>query len=144
MFRCFLTGHADLLVDNFLPFISRHSPLARYTRLVISFLISGLIHYHADQLMGVLDAENGAIVFFLLHAAIIFVEDTVRPVLMNSRVLSKLPRRFRQASGCLWVLAVFIWSSPVYIYASSRLGVDTAALLPVRIVGPWIERALLA
>lgn len=138
MFRTFLTGHANLIVDNVLPFISRHSVVSRYTRLMIAFLISGLIHYYADRLMGVPDAENGAVVFFLLHAAFIMVEDALGPV---ARTL--FSDRIRYVLGYLWVFAFFVWSSPIWIYPSMRLGINSAALLPVRLVGPWIERSLI-
>lgn len=137
MFRCFLTGHADLVVDHTLPFVSRHSAISRYTRLGIAFFISGLIHHHADQLMGVPNAENGAVVFFLLHAAFIMVEDALGPVF-----IALLPERACHVLGYLWVFAFFTWTSPVWIYSGMRLGISSAALLPVRVVGPWIEQSL--
>lgn len=138
MFRTFLTGHANLIADNALPSVSRHSAVSRYTRLMIAFFISGLIHYYADMLMGVPDAENGAVVFFLLHVAFIILEDAFGPV-----VRSLLPGRLRYVLGYLWVFAFFVWSSPVWIYPGMRLGINAAALLPVRVVGPWIERSLI-
>lgn len=139
MFRSFLTGHANLIVDHTLPFVKRHSAVSRYTRLMIAFLISGLIHYHADRLMGVSDAENGAVFFFLLHAAFIMLEDALAPV-----AISLLPERLRHVLGYLWVFAFFTWSSPIYIYPGMRIGISSAALLPVRVVGPWIERSLVS
>lgn len=138
MFRCFLTGHANLIVDHALPFISHKSIVSRYTHLTIAFFISGLIHAHADQLMGVANAENGALVFFLLHAAAIMLED-----LLGSLLGSLLPVRLRHFLRYLWVFAFFAWSSPIWIYSGMRLGLSSAALLPVRMVGPWIEQLLL-
>ncbi|KAK2615036.1 hypothetical protein N8I77_001815 [Diaporthe amygdali] len=137
MFRCFLTGHADLIVNQALPFVSRHSAVSRYTRLIIAFLISGLIHHHAEQLMGVPDVENGAVVFFLLHAAFIMLEDALGPVF-----IALLPKHLRHVLGYFWVFGFFVWTSPVWIYSGMRLGMSSAALLPVRVVGPWIERSL--
>lgn len=137
MFRSFLTGHADLIVDA-LP-VSRQSPVARYTRLMIAFFISGAIHYRADQLMGVPNAENGAILFFLLHALVIMLEDIITPI--TSKIL---PVRLNYYLGWVWVLFFFIWSSPIWIYSSTRVGVDSAALLPVRLVGPWVRQFLSA
>ncbi|ROV95999.1 hypothetical protein VMCG_07994 [Cytospora schulzeri] len=137
MFRCFLTGHASLIVDNLLPFFPRRSAASRYARLTVAFLIAGLIHYHADQLMGVPDAENGALIFFFLHAAFIMLEDALRPALV-----ALLPTRIHHAVGCLWVVSLFVWSSPVWTYSGTRLGIDSAALLPVRVVGPWVQRSL--
>lgn len=137
MFRSFLTGHANLIADQALPFFSRHSAMSRYTRLMIAFFISGLIHYHADQVMGVPDSENGAVVFFLLHAAFIILGDALGPV-----AIALLPSRLRHILGWLWVFAFFIWTSPIWIYSGMRLGTSSAALLPVRVLGPWIERSL--
>lgn len=128
MFRYFLTGHASLIVDHTLPFVSRHSAVARYTRLRIAFLVSGLIHRHAEQLMGVPDAENGAVAFFLLHAAFIMLEDAFGPVF-----ITLFPERTR---------AFFTWTSPIWIYSGTRLGMSSAALLPVRVVGPFVEHSL--
>lgn len=135
MFRSFLTGHARFIVDHTLPFASRHSAVSRYTRLTIAFLISGLIHAHADQLMGVPNAENGAVHFFLLHAAVITLEDALGNVF--SGLLSARPRYI---VGYIWVCTFFACSSPIWIYSGMRLRLSSAALLPVRIVGPWIEQ----
>jgi hypothetical protein len=104
---------------------------------MVAFLISGLIHYHADQLMGIPDAENGTLIFLLLHAALIILEDAVRPELV-----ALLPTRIYYAVGCLWVVFSFAWSSPVWISSGTRLGIDSAAWLPVRVFGPWIQRSL--
>ncbi|KAH9909634.1 membrane bound O-acyl transferase family-domain-containing protein [Xylariomycetidae sp. FL2044] len=137
MFRRFLTGHADLIVDHAFPFFPRGSFLSRYVRLGIAFLISGMIHYHGDRLMGVPDSENGAVFFFLLHALAILLEDTIIP--MFSAVL---PAPLGRTAGRVWVLCFFIWSSPIWIYSSTRLGIDPAAILPVRLIGPCISQAL--
>lgn len=136
MFRAFLTGHADLLLDPVLP---RRSFLGKYTRLLVAFVISGLIHYHGDALMGVSATENGAMVFFCLHAAGIMVEDLIGPLL--SKFLPK-NRRLRRTLGYMWVCAFFVWTTPVYMYPGNRLGLKASALLPVRVFGPAIERAL--
>lgn len=138
MFRVFLTGHADLLVNPILP---RRSLISRYTRLLLAFIISGLIHYRGDQLMGVSDAESGAMLFFTLHAAGIMAEDAVGPLL--SKILpSPRKSRFSRTLGYLWVCAFFVWTTPVYMYPSNRLGLKASALLPVRVFGPLIEQAL--
>lgn len=88
--------------------------------------------------MGVPDVESGAVIFFLLHAAVIMLEDAFRPI-----ARAFLHERLRHALGYLWVFAFFTWSSPIWIYPSMRLGLSSAALLPVRVVGPWIEPLLL-
>ncbi|KAI0505387.1 hypothetical protein F5B22DRAFT_527141 [Xylaria bambusicola] len=133
MFRSFLTRHARLFVDSALPFLPQSSFAARYARLTTAFLISGVLHYRADQLMGVPNAKSGAVIFFPLHSLGICLEDAVAPM-----VFAFLPKPVRRITGYLWVLVFFIWSSPVYTYPSARLGIDTAALLPV----PTSHRAL--
>lgn len=134
MLRSFLTGHADLFVSKTVPFLRPRSAAHRHTRLAAAFLISGLIHWRADQAQGVSNAENGALVFFSLHAAVIILEDHVGPVF-----LELLPRCARHIMGYLWVLAFFAWSSPTYMYPGMRLGFDGAALVPIRVIGPYIR-----
>jgi hypothetical protein len=136
MFRIFLTGHANLVVDTFLPFL-RGTVIARYTRQTIAFLISGLIHYRAEQLMGVPHTENGAVGFFLLHSAVIILEDAVQPFLAKV-----LPAPLRRVLGYGWVAFIFVWSAPPWTYPGVRLGIDTGALLPVRVLGPYIKNYL--
>ncbi|KAM7211476.1 Membrane bound O-acyl transferase family domain containing protein [Rhypophila decipiens] len=139
MFRVFLTGHADLFVDHILP---RHSWVSKYTRLFVAFAISGLIHYRGDILMGVPHAESGAMAFFTLHAAGIMVEDTIGP-LLSSMMPSAGQGRLGRTLGYVWVCAFFVWTTPTYMYPASRLGLEASTLLPVRILGPRIERFLL-
>lgn len=129
MFRSFLTGHADLIVDNAFPFLSRHSLASRYLRLTIAFLISGLIHYRADQAMGVPNVENGAINFFLVQALTIMLEDNVAPI--TSAIL---PKPVHRVFGWIWVSGFLIWTTPIWIYPSAVLGLDSAALLPTPLV----------
>lgn len=132
MLRSCLTGHADLVTDHLLPFLPRHSALSRYVRLTAAFLISGLIHWRADQVKGVPNADNGALTFFLLQAVVIILEDAFGPVIVSA--LSK-HGRLRYFLGYLWVLFILSWSSPIYMFPGMRLGFDGAALLPFRILG---------
>lgn len=134
MLRSFLTGHADLIVGKTLPFLPLRSAAYRNTHLTMAFLISGLIHWRADQAQGVPNAENGALVFFALQATIIVLEDNLGAIFVAS-----LPRRVRHIMGYLWVIAYFAWISPTYMYPSMRLGLDGAALLPIRVIGPYIR-----
>lgn len=133
MFRAFLTGHADLVVDNFLPFL-RGTFVAKYTKLSISFAISGLIHYRAEQLMGVPYSDNGALNYFLMQSAVIMLEDAVQPLLAKL-----LPAPLRRGLGYVWVAFIFAWTAPPWTYPGVRLGLDTGALLPVRVLGPYIK-----
>lgn len=134
MLRSFLTGHADLFVGKTLPFLRPRSAAYHNTRLAAAFLISGLIHWRADQAQGVPNAENGALVFFALQAAVIILEDNLGPIFVAA-----LPKHVRHIMGYLWVLAYFAWSSPPYMYPGMRLGFDGAALLPIRVIGPYLR-----
>lgn len=136
MFRIFLTGLADLFIDTFLPFL-RDAIVARYTRQTIAFLISGLIHYRAEQFIGVPHSDNGTLQFFFLHSAVIMLEDTVQPF-----VWKVIPRRLGRVLEYVWVAFIFAWSAPPWTYPGVRLGIDTGALLPVGVVGPYINRYL--
>lgn len=134
MLRSSLAGHADFVMDRMFPYLPRHSTQIRYIRPVFAFFLSGMIHSPADQRQGVPNDENGALTFFLLHAAAIILEDAARPV------ATFFPLCFRYIMGYLWVLIFFVWSSPVYMYPGIRLGYDAARLLPVRFISPYLSR----
>jgi hypothetical protein len=129
MFRVFLTGHAELLVEKLLPSLSRKSLASRYLRLAIAFFISGAIHFRSDQLIGVPDAENRSLTFFMIHAISIMVEDGIASISLSTLPIKPL----RRVLGFVWTISFFIWTTPIWIYPSSRLGLDSTALVPFSI-----------
>lgn len=104
-------------------------------RLTIAFVISALIHYRSDQVIGIPDAENGAMIFFPLQVVGIMVEDAI-----SSMTSKALPVSMRRILGWTWTLGFLVWTTPIWVYPNTRLGINSALLLPFRIVGPWMSQ----
>ncbi len=119
--------------------IPRIHPLSRYTRLLLAFLTSGLIHHSSDLAMGIPRAEAGSLVFFVLQPLGIMLEDGMQT--LARRVPASRGRgRVKRIVGYLWVVVFLAWSTPTWFYPQQRLGIDPAELLPLRAVGPMIRR----
>jgi hypothetical protein len=69
----------------------------------------------------------------MLHALAIMAEDSIAPV-----ISAFLPLSIRRVLGLFWVLIFFVWSTPTWSYANTRVGNDAAGLLPIRLIGPWV------
>ncbi|KAM0804237.1 membrane bound O-acyl transferase family-domain-containing protein, partial [Usnea florida] len=126
-----ITGPADTLTTALLPLPPTTLP-ARYTRLLLAFLISGLIHHASDIAMGIPLSSAGSFSFFLLQPLGIMLEDGIQWLTSGSR--SAFERRARRVVGYVWVVAFLTWTTPRWFYPQQRLGVDAGGLVPVRVV----------
>ncbi|KAJ3562768.1 hypothetical protein NPX13_g8442 [Xylaria arbuscula] len=130
LLRRVLTSHAEAMTHSVLP-IKRFTIIIRYTRLILAFFISALIHYRSDVAMGVPVADSGTLRFFLLQGVFIVLEDGVSILLRDVLVT----RRFDRLVGYLWVIFFLVWSTPTWSYPQQRLEVDAADLLPFHFLG---------
>ncbi|OJD31222.1 tri7-like toxin biosynthesis protein [Diplodia corticola] len=146
-----LTAHADFVADRVLRIPRGCTLLSRYARLFAAFGLSGLVHHVCVRAMGVPPAESGALVFFLLQALGIVVEDAVQAVCGVGRaagsgagagagrgLFARMNAGLRRGIGYVWVVAFVAWSSPTWFYAQSRVGTDPEILLPVRVARPLV------
>ncbi|KAF5539129.1 toxin biosynthesis protein [Fusarium mexicanum] len=107
--RCFLTDHADWVVYDILN-LPKDSPITRYTKNLVVFYISGLIHLAPDLAIGMPVRESSAIVFFTFQAVGIMIEDLVQS--LNDRIgLVKSPIVAR-CVGYVWLMAWLVWTIP--------------------------------
>lgn len=113
-----ITGPADFFVDEVLSF-QRGTLLSRYTRLVLAFSISGLIHHCGEVSSGIPQAERGQMTYFTMQAMGIMIEDAVIALYDRSSIV-KLPRNLEFALGYVWVLAWLVWITPTWFYAGLR------------------------
>ncbi|KAK2036543.1 hypothetical protein LZ31DRAFT_440598, partial [Colletotrichum somersetense] len=125
-----LTGHADLISDNILA-IPRRTKLSAYTRLWLTFLISGIYHVSSDLGMGIPFSDAGSFTAFLLQPVGIVLEDLCQGTF--GKVIL-LPRVVKRALGLIWVWAFLSYSNPVWFYAQLRLAGSPDEMLPVRVV----------
>ncbi|THD00160.1 hypothetical protein EYZ11_000351 [Aspergillus tanneri] len=77
--RELLTSNADVITSSLLR-IPRDSKWARYPRVVIAFVLSGLFHTGMDVAFGISLDDSGALRFFFLQAVGILVENAFQSV----------------------------------------------------------------
>ena len=127
---------------------------SRYTHVLVCFLVSGIAHQFHDVALGMRWGESGAVVFFVLMAVGIMVEDAVQCVWYDV-LLSVRDRRNTQQGpevrGALWARIIgFLWvvfwlsvSTPWYAYPtmSRNEGGLKDQIVPFSVVG-WIRDSL--
>jgi hypothetical protein len=96
---------------------------ARYSKLLFSFMLSGLVHAAADLAAGIPFTESGSLKFFLTQVIGIMAEDTVRK-LWGDRKVANLPRPKRRSwhtvVGYFWVGLWLFWTTPTWSYPPAR------------------------
>lgn len=112
--RRHLTSISDFLVHSLLH-MPRGTLIARYCKLIISFFISGALHYPADRALGISVQESNAITYFLVTALAIMCEDGVQHI---SKGLGGNKRKY---FGYVWVVAYMYWMTPSWGYPAARV-----------------------
>ncbi|KAK1595396.1 membrane bound O-acyl transferase family-domain-containing protein [Colletotrichum navitas] len=135
--RKWLTGHADAISDKLLG-IPRGTKMSVYTRLSLTFLLSGIFHVTSDLGMGIPSSEAGSFTTFLLQPVGIMMEDLFLGTLGKVILLPKVVKRLL---GFLWVLAFLSYSTPTWFYAQQRLAGNSGDLLPFRVAPKMISYA---
>lgn len=133
-----LSGTANFLVDDIFK-LKKYRLLARYSRILAAFFVSGLIHLLADRGSGMSLSQSGSLRFFCTQAFGIALEDGVQAIYRymhrsgGSHTNSTQPRfNLAQMVGCIWVVAFLSWSTPVWAYPPIRMtkGEDKDRVLP--------------
>lgn len=122
-----MTGHADEITRITFPY--QRGVIPRYTRLFLSFFISGLIHHSADVAMGITHWDAGSLKFFVLQPLGIMVEDAFQHII-NQLPFFGSASRFKTFVGYIWFMIFLSWTTPTWFYAQQRMGIDSAKLLP--------------
>lgn len=105
--------------------------MSAYTRLWLTFLISGIYHISSDLGMGIPFSDAGSFTTFILQPIGILMEDLFQGTL--GKVI-RLPRVVKRVLGITWVWAFLAYSNPVWFYAQQRLAGSPDEMLPVRVV----------
>lgn len=108
--------------------------LARYTKLFLAFLISGLMHASADAAMGLDLRHSGSIHFFCTQFMGIMLEDCMT-ALCSKRWVPKTSTNLtlRYFLGFIWVACFLGWSTPAWFYPDMARG-PKASFLPFSIL----------
>lgn len=117
-FRQLLTSNTDFVVFKILRF-PRGGLMTRYTRLILSFFISGLIHLAMEAQHGFGEDGAGSINFFLLQPLGIMLEDLVQA--MGRICFPKMNNRVKSWIGYTWVVVWLLETSPVWFYSQLEL-----------------------
>ncbi|KAM0251890.1 hypothetical protein ACHAQJ_007952 [Trichoderma viride] len=105
-----LTGPADWILDLVIP---RGSLISRYSRLVLAFFLSAMLHHQAEG------SETGQLIFFSSQALGILLEDTVYKLYSFSPI--QLPQHIEHTLGYLWVLVWLVCLVPYWSYSTMRI-----------------------
>jgi hypothetical protein len=120
----------------------------RYTKILLAFAVSGVMHVAADTGGAVSARESGAMGFFCVQVAGIAVEDLGQEIWRSVfGAVEKGERKVGNEEWCvgvgekvvgyIWVVAWLSYSSPIWVYPVAR-GVERADML----LTPWAIGAL--
>jgi len=104
--------------------------LARYTKIVLAFGISGLLHYLTAITTGLPPSHTGDLTYFLMQALGIMCEDAVQA--LYRRNTSGKPGSWTRIVGYIWVSLFLIWTTPQWMYPRARAIVPGKDDMP-----PW-------
>ncbi|KAL2831311.1 membrane bound O-acyl transferase family-domain-containing protein [Aspergillus pseudoustus] len=148
-FRAFLCGTADALITAISTSVTpssekklhkRNSLLARYTRYLIVFLVSGLIHLFLDLAVGISFRASGALPFFLVQVVGFGVEDAVAYSArrFQMRTNRQIPVWATRAVGYTWVAAFCIWSWRPWVFPLLLKALEGGDPLTSTWFGYWV------
>lgn len=110
--------------------LSKGSLVARYSKIYIAFIVSGLLHLGTDFGVGVRFRNSGALQYFCTCATGIMFEDAVEAIWRRlvGPYGSKQPTpRWQRYVGYVWTILFLCWCTPRWIYpliARHRAGID--------------------
>lgn len=117
--------------------------MARYTRILIAFMSSGIIHLGLDLSSGVSLHDSRAVRFFMTQALGLIFEDCILRLYQLAPESMRLPATSTKVFGFIWVLMFLTWSAPAYLYPMmwrSNLGLNDSTI-PFSFFGSEAQRA---
>lgn len=135
--RSILTHPSSLLCHRILR-LPRGSFIARYTKIFITFSLSGLLHAIAELGGGLALQDSGTLRFFCTQVLGIMIEDSVQ-VAYRSLCNRSVPHRsapWMKVIGYAWVLMFFFWSTPAWLYPNAAKGA-AQGFLPFRVMSGY-------
>ena len=113
--------------------------VARYTLILLSFTVSGLVHVAEEYGAGVPLHQSNSMRFFCMQTLGIMSEDGVQALFHWSNADRK--RSWTRAVGYIWVILWISWSSPAWYYPKLRLnnGSQRDQILPFTLLGKLLS-----
>lgn len=125
-----VTGWGDFIPDKVLR-LRRGTLLSRYTRLLLAFLTSGVMHHCMQYIYRFAPEDSFAVEkFYAMQAFGIMFEDAVQAATAHFPVSKSV----RRAVGYLWVIGFLSWCTPIMSYPSMRGG-DPGQMVPFSVFG---------
>ena len=132
MLRKVVTAHADFITKQLR---LRKGIFRTCFKLIIAFLVSGLIHDAAEY--GLYQKWAGySTKFFLLQAVAIICEDAVITLAIKAGFPAK-PTRFVKFIGFIWVFAWFTYCLPLWVDKSVHEGTMDNGFNYSLVLGLW-------
>lgn len=132
--RKIFAAPANFIGDELFIF-RKGSPPNTYSKIFVTFFISGLLHQVADFSNGMPWNQSGSLKFFCVQAGGIVVEDTVQLIyrLISGAKLEDPPRLWTRLVGYIWmVFFMLFWTTPWWFYpiAESNLKLESSKIIP--------------
>ncbi|KAL8854164.1 MAG: hypothetical protein Q9221_001086 [Calogaya cf. arnoldii] len=121
--------------------IQHDTLLARYSVLVLTFVISGVFHQLADVAAGVPWWQGRAIPFFAMQAVGIIAEDAVQGIYRwayGRKRTGARPTGWKLWFGSCWVLVWLFWTTPLWAYPVMQRG-SGEAIVPFSLVRSLVK-----
>lgn len=112
-----LTSVSNFIMHDFLRF-RKGSLFARYSKLLICFLISGAFHYPADLALGIPATQSNAITFFATTALVIMLEDGIQHIFHR---IGGGGSKWSRYLGYAWVCCYLYWLTPAWGFPAARV-----------------------
>ena len=138
-----MSSPANFITNSVLRF-PRGRLLSSYTRLFLTFLLSGIEHALSDVAQGLEWKQSGAVRFFCTQAVGIFAEDMIQALyssIIRGRRKPLLPQSAVTLLGYVWVVLFMVWSTPVWTYPSlyANKGEEKDTIVPFSFVALFIR-----
>ncbi|KAK2734706.1 hypothetical protein FQN57_001476 [Myotisia sp. PD_48] len=99
--------------------------IARYSKIQVAFLVSGILHLPIDRMQGIGFDHSGIVTFFSLQALGVFMEDIVCTMYRRTRASPASehpPALWQRVAGYLWLYLWMFWCLPCWIFPALRKG----------------------
>jgi hypothetical protein len=141
--RDLLNDPATIIAHQIL-YLPQKGLVQRYTKIVIAFFISGVVHMFVDMATGLTYTQSGSVRFFTTQALGIMIEDAVQEIWKRcfggGKTASSDTARWKRVAGFLWLWAFMAWSVPSWMYAQilSRTAAEQGPLMGPLSLSRWL------